>query len=84
MSLPRPSNARIQRHLQRLQQSLPAALAKRFVEIDLMPVKFRAIDTDEFRLAANRHPTPAAHSGAIYHDGVQAYKRLDAVWPRKF
>lgn len=36
MSLPRPSNARIQRHLQRLQQSLPAALAKRFVEIDLM------------------------------------------------
>lgn len=36
MSLLRPSNARIQRHLQRLQQSLPAALAKRFVEIDLM------------------------------------------------
>ena len=36
MSLLRPSNARIQRHLQRLQQSLPAALAKRFVEIGLM------------------------------------------------
>ena len=36
MSLTRTSNARIQRHIQRLQQSLPAALAKRFVEIDLM------------------------------------------------
>ncbi len=31
-----PSPEKIKRHLQRLQQSLPAALANRFVEIDLM------------------------------------------------
>ncbi|AKC86534.1 YihY/virulence factor BrkB family protein [Pseudoxanthomonas suwonensis] len=34
--MPRPSPAKLRRHLERLQQSLPAALVKRFVEADLM------------------------------------------------
>ena len=35
-SMYRPSPEKIKRHLQRLQQSLPAALANRFIETDLM------------------------------------------------
>ena len=34
--MPKPSREKMKKHIERLQQSLPAALVNRFIEIDLM------------------------------------------------
>jgi len=42
-------------------------------------VKFRTIDTDKFRRAADRYPAGPAHAGAVNHYRGEGNYRLDAI-----
>ena len=53
--------------------------AHRFVEIDLEPVEFGAIDTGEDGLAAHRDAAGAAHARTIDHQRIERYDRRQGV-----
>ena len=49
------------------------------VPVDKGTVEFRAVDADEFRLAANGQSAGTAHARTIHHDGVQRHLAGDAM-----
>ena len=53
-------------------------------EIYQVGVKFRAVDADEFCLAADCGAAAAAHTGAVNHDSVEADDCLDSERTRYF
>ena len=55
--------------------------ARQEIEVHLMAVEFRSIDTGEFRLPPDGDPAGPAHPRGIHHDGVEADDGLDTVGP---
>lgn len=53
-----------------------------FLKINLVGVKFRAIDTGKDHLPTDHHPTTAAHARAIDHDRVEAGDGMDVMSAR--
>src|ERR1035437_4733347 len=62
-----------------LRQILPLT-SQQLIEVDLVPVELRSVDTDELGLATDTAPAGAAHTGAVNHDRVKADEGLNAVW----
>jgi hypothetical protein len=52
-----------------------------FVPVHLVSVELRAVDAREFRFPADRDAAGAAHTGAIYHYGVERDQGPDLRFP---
>jgi hypothetical protein len=49
------------------------------IEVNLVAVKVRAVNTGELHLPANGNPTGSAHAGSVYHNRIEAYECRDIV-----
>ena len=49
-----------------------------------MCIEFGPVDAGKTTFAAHQHPAPAAHSGAVDHNRIEAHGRRDLVRPRHF
>ncbi len=53
-----------------------------FLKINLVGIKFRAIDTGKDHLPTDHHPTTAAHARAIDHDRIETGDGMDVMTAR--
>src|ERR1035437_1410452 len=74
-SLPQPDLAGVGLALLAFLVEVGSSAAGQFIKIHLVRVDLWAVDAGEFNLVAHGYAAAAAHSRAVYHDGIQAGHR---------
>ena len=50
------------------------------IEINLMGIEFRAVDTSKFGLSTDSNPAGTTHTGTVHHDSIQAGNGRDFIF----